>query len=176
MACNLTTGRTEPCYDIVGGLKAAYAFDYLEDSFTVTGGEATAVSGSLSTVFKFDLISDNNTLNENLTTDQNNGTFINTQTLSLSLKKQDKDTAAEIALHAKGRKIWVVQDRQDNYRVVGISDGTILTGEIQSGGAKGDFNGYNLTYTAIESEPAPFLDSATVTAFLLLVSATVINP
>ena len=35
MACLLTTGRTEPCRDAIGGLKALYLFDFIEDSFTV---------------------------------------------------------------------------------------------------------------------------------------------
>lgn len=48
--------------------------------------------------------------------------------------------------------------------------------ETASGGAKGDFNGYTLTLTATETDLAPSLDSATVTAFTGLVSATVINP
>ena len=42
MACNLTSGRTEPCRDAIGGLKAIYLLDFVEDSFTVAAGEATA--------------------------------------------------------------------------------------------------------------------------------------
>ena len=95
---------------------------------------------------------------------------------TLALKKQTKDSANELGLVVKARPIAVVQDRMDNYKIVGISDGTVATGDIQSGGAKGDFNGYNLTLTATEVLPAPTLDSATVTALTALVSATNINP
>ena len=42
MACVLTSGRTEPCFDAIGGIKAAYSVDYLEDAFTVVAGEVTA--------------------------------------------------------------------------------------------------------------------------------------
>lgn len=176
MACVLTTGRTEPCKDAIGGLKAIYFIDYLADSFTITAGEATAMNISVTAAYKFDLLADGNTFEEAFTADQNNGTSIYEQTLSVVLKKQDTATANELALLVKARPVIVVQDRMDNYKVVGITDGTVATGSIVSGGAKGDFNGYNLTFNATETAPSPTLDSATETAFLAVVSATVINP
>lgn len=176
MACVLTTGRTEPCSDAIGGLKKLYLFDFVEDSFTVTAGEATAIDAGVTTVFEYELLADGNTLVETFTEDRNAGTSIYEQVLTVALKKQTKDSANELALIVKARPVAVVLDRQGNYKVVGISDGTVATGSIESGGAKGEFNGYNLTLTATETAPAPYLDSATVTAFLLLVSGTQINP
>lgn len=176
MACILTTGRTEPCKDAIGGIKAVYITDWLEDSFTVASGEATAMNVLLTSAYQFDLLADGNTFEEAFTADTNNGTSIYEQTLNLALKKQDVATAAELSLIVKGRPIIVVQDRMDNYRVMGVVDGTNATGTITSGGAKGDFNGYNITFNATETLPAPFLDSATETAFLAVVSATQINP
>ena len=176
MACVLTSGRTEPCRDAVGGLKSAIFIDYLEDAFTIAAGEATAIDAAVTEVFKYELLADGNTLVETFTADQNNGTSIYEQVLTMALKKQDKDTANELSLIVKARPIVVLQFRDGTYKIVGISDGTVATGDIQSGGAKADFNGYNLTLTATEVAPAPTLDSATVTALLALVSATDINP
>lgn len=176
MACVLTSGRTEPCRDAVGGLKAVYFADFLEDAFTIAAGEVTAIDAGLTEVFKYELLADGNTLVETFTADQNNGTSIYEQVLTLALKKQDKDTANELALIVKARPLVVVQFRDGTYKAVGVSDGTVATGDIQSGGAKADFNGYNLTLTATEVLPAPTLDSATVTALLAIVSATNINP
>lgn len=176
MACLLTTGRTEPCRDAVGGLKAVYFIDFQEDAFTITAGEATALDVGVTAAYKFDLLADGNTFTQPFESSQDNGTSVYTQTLSVVLKKQDTATANELALLVKARPVIVVQDRMDNYFVMGITDGTVATGEIQSGGAKADFNGYNITFTATETAPAPTLDSATTTAFLAVVSATVINP
>lgn len=176
MACVLTSGRTEPCRDAISGLKASYFIDYQEDLFTIVAGEATAIDAGVTEVFKYELLADGNTLVETFTADQNNGTSIYEQVLTMALKKQDKDTANELSLIVKARPIVVVQFRDGTYKVIGISDGTVATGDIQSGGAKADFNGYNLTLTATEVAPAPQLDSATVTALLALVSATNINP
>lgn len=176
MACALTSGRTEPCKDAIGGIKNIFLFDFVEDSFTITAGEATAIDAGVTTVFKYECNADGNTLEETFTADNNNGTSTYEQVVNAVLKKQTKDSANELNLIVKARPVCVVEDRMGNYRVVGISDGTTATGSIVSGGTKADFNGYNLTLTATETQPAPYLDSATVTAFLLLVSGTNVTP
>jgi hypothetical protein len=176
MACLLTGGRTEPCSDAIGGLKAIYLLDYLEDSFTVANSEATAIDAAVTVVYKYELLADGNTFNEPFTQDINAGTSIYEQSLAVALKKQTLLSARELALVVKSRPVVVVQDRMDNYKIMGISDGTAVTGDIVSGGAKGEFNGYNITFTATETDPAPFLDSATVTALLALVGGTDVTP
>ena len=65
--------------------------------------------------------------------------------------------------------------RDGSHRIQGISDGTVISLETESGGAKGDFNGYTLTLTSTEVDLAPTLDSATVTALIALEGAQ-INP
>jgi hypothetical protein len=176
MACGLTSGRTEPCRDAIGGLKAVYFLDFIEDSFTIVAGEATAINAAVTEVFKYELLADGNTFVQNFTADASAGTSIYEQVLTSVLKKQDKETANELALIVKARPIVVVQSRDGDYRIVGISDGTVATGDIQSGGTKADFSGYNLTLTATEVLPAPTLDATTVTALIALVSATNITP
>lgn len=176
MACLLTTGRSEPCSDAVGGLKTIYFVDFVEDAFTITAGEATAKSASVTVAYQYDLLNDNNSFVQTFTEDRNNGTSVYEQVLTVSLKKQTTATANELALIVKARPVVVVKDRMDNYFVMGLSDGTVATGDIQSGAAKGDFNGYSLTLTATETAPAPTLDSATETAFLAIVSGTQIDP
>ena len=153
-----------------------YLIDYVEDSFTVTNGEATAINVAVTVAYKYELLNDGNTFVENITQDINAGTSTYEQVLTVALKKQTKASAQELALVVKARPVVVVQDRQGNYLVCGISDGTSNSGDINSGGAKADFNGYNLTFTAIETSPAPYLDSATVTAFLGIVSGTNVSP
>ena len=176
MACNLTSGRLEPCRDAIGGLKAIYLVDFIDDSFTVAAGEATAINAAVTDVFKYELLADGNTFVETFTADQNNGTSIYEQVLTVALKKQTKASADELALIVKARPVVVIQHRDGSYKIQGISDGTVATGDIQSGGAKADFNGYNLTLTATEVLPAPYLDAATITALDLIVSTTNINP
>jgi hypothetical protein len=176
MACVLTSGRTEPCSDAVGGLKAIYLIDYASPSFTVTSGEATAIDAGVTACYKYDLLADGNTFSEPFTQDINAGTSVYEQSLTVALKKQTLASAQELALVVKSRPIVVVRDRMDNYKIMGITDGTACTGDIVSGGTKAEFNGYNITFTATEVAPAAFLDAATVTAFELLVSGTNVTP
>jgi|SRR6056297_379777 len=176
MACILTSGRTEPCRDAIGGLKAVYLLDYLDDAFTVAAGEVTAIDAAVTDVYKYELLADGNTFVETVTADQNNGTTVYEQVLTVALKKQTKESANELDIVSKARPIVVVEYRDGRYVVQGIEDGTVVTGDSQSGGAKADFNGYNRTFTSTETSPAPELDSATVTALLALVSATNVTP
>jgi hypothetical protein len=47
---------------------------------------------------------------------------------------------------------------------------------VGTGGAKSDFNGYNLTLSAQENDIAPLLDAATKTALEALVDSSPIAP
>lgn len=171
MACLINSGRTIPCKDTLGGLVAAYFINYVSDAFTVVDGEATAINVSVTESFKYELRNDGNIFTESPVSDKNSGTTVNTQTLTLALPKLDKDTSLQVDLLAKGRPIVVVQDRNGNYKVVGLSEGMDLTGsDINSGGSHSDFNGYSLTFSSMEGSTAPTLDEATVTALLALVS------
>jgi hypothetical protein len=176
MACVLTSGRTEPCLDAVAGLKAAWFIDWVEDAFTIASSEASAINAAVTAAYKYELRANGNTYNETSTADAETGTTTYEQSLSLSLKKQGLASAKEIFLLHKSRPIVVVQFRNGDYRIMGHTDGVIATGDIQSGGSKTEFNGYNLTFTSVESQPAPYLDSATKTAFIALLSATNIDP
>lgn len=176
MSCILTRGRTEPCRDAVGGLRAMYLLNFIEDSFTLAAGEATAINAAVTEVFKYELVADGNNLVETGTQDPNAGTTTYEQVLSVVLKKQTKESANELAILMRARLVVVVQHRDGSYRVVGLEDGTFQTGDFQSGGAKAEFNGYNLTFTATETQPAPYLDAATITALEAIVSATNVEP
>lgn len=164
MSCLITSGRLEPCKDSLGGIKAAYFINYIEDAFTVTSGEITALNTGITEVFKYELRADANLFSQNVVSDRNTGTSVNTQTLTLALKKLDKDTSLQVDLMSKGRPVIVVEDYNANFQVAGLSEGMDLTGsDINSGGAKTDFNGYNLTFTSMEKGLAPFLDETVIT-------------
>lgn len=173
MSCDITAGRSKGCKDAIAGMSKAYLFNFVENPFTVVNGVATAINPLLTEVFQYDLIGDGNTLVESLVPDRNNGTSTNTQTLTLALHKLSKDDSHQFNLLAYGYPQAVIKDRMGNYMVVGITEGIDFTVSPTTGGAKADFNGYNLTGVATESALAPFLDSATTTAFLALVSPVI---
>lgn len=170
MACNATQGRARVCKESIGGNGKAYFYNSLEDPFTIVNGEATAINAGLTVVYEYELEGDLNTLIENLVSDRNTGTTINTQTLVMTLKKIDAATSAEMNLLAKSYPQAVVKDRNGVYHAIGIDDGIDFTIDQMTGGAKTDLNGYTLTGVSTTGSLSPKLDSDTITAFLALVA------
>jgi len=173
MACTLSTGRTLPCKDSVGGLTAVYFADFgTLGTLTVTSGEVTAISGTPD-LFKYD-IKGNSSLEQTITASRENGTSFYEQTLNLTLTKLDVATQQELIAIVKARPHVFVQDYNGNYFLVGAVHGADVTGgTIVTGAAMGDLSGFTLTLSAMETLPAYFVDAAIVIADT---SATVINP
>ena len=122
MSCLLTSGRTEPCKNSVGGLKAVYFIDYgtLGDVSFVssTSAEIDTVAGT-PTAYKYDL-KGTSSFEQTITSSRENGTTFYDQTLNLTFKKLDKDTNDEIALLAVARPHVVVEDNNGNLFLSGL--------------------------------------------------------
>ena len=168
MACDITAGRLRACKDGIGGVGELYLFNFVENPFTVASGVATAINPLLAEAFKFELEGDGNTLVQDMVSDRNTGTRVNTQTLTVMLKKISATDSANMNLLAAGFPMAVVKDRNGIYHAVGIDDGIDFTIQEATGGAKTDMNGYTLTGVSTTGTLAPKLDSSTVTAFLAL--------
>lgn len=171
MACDLlSAGRLRECKKGIGGNTTAYLFQFTKDAFTVANGIATAINPSVTEVFAYELEGDLNTLVENKPSDRNNGTSINTQTLTISLKQLDAATTAQMNILTHNYVMAVVETRAGKYKAVGIQEGIDFTVETNTGGAMEDFNGYTLTGVSKTPLLAPELDETTATAFLQLVA------
>lgn len=178
MSCLLTSGRTEPCKNSVGGLKAVYFIDYgtLGDVSFVSGtsAEIDTVAGT-PTAYKYDL-KGTSSFEQTITSSRENGTTFYDQTLNLTFKKLDKDTNDEIALLAVARPHVIVEDNNGNLFLSGLEFGADVNGgTIVTGAAMGDLNGYTLTLNAQEIKPANFL-SLDLANTGISVSGTQINP
>ena len=173
MACDITAGRLRVCKSSLGGNSILYLFNFVADPFTILAGEATAINVALTEVFEFALEGDVNTLVENMISDRNTSTTVNTQTLTTILKKIDAATSAEMNLLAYGYPQAVVLDRNGVAHALGITDGIDFTVDQATGGVKTDLNGYTLTGVSTEGGLSPKLDAATLTALQALVVAPV---
>lgn len=174
MACDITAGRIEQCKDSVSGLKAIYVINYDKlnsDSVvynTATGEEdvvdtwtpidtATAMN-----LYKFELKSTTNSFTTAINSSRDNGTTFFEQTLVAALKRQDAVTTKNVKLLSYGRPRIVVRSMTDQFFLMGLDQGSdVSSGEISSGAALGDFNGYSLTFVAQEELPANFIDCST---------------
>ena len=174
MSCDIAIGanRLKVCNNLQGGNEEFYFFNYVDNAFTVASGEATALDGLTGeTVYKYVIQGDGNTFTQSSVTDAKVGTKVNTQTLVGQLKQINAATNVELDKLASGTIGGVVKDRNGVYHWF-AKDSINVTATIEAvtGGARTDFNGYNVKLVAETLELAPILDSDTVTAFLALVA------
>jgi len=169
MACDISASRTGyVCKSSLGGHSKIYLYNQIEDPFTIVAGEATAINAALTVVYEYEVEGDGGTLVENMPSDRNTGATVNTQTLTVVLKKIDATSSAELNFLAYGFPGAVVKDRNGVYHALGVDDGIDFTVESSTGGAKTDLNGFTLTGVSTTGALSPKLDAATITAFLAL--------
>jgi len=169
MACDLTAGRLRACKQNIGGLGKLYLFNFLENPFTVVAGVATAINPLLLEAFEYEIEGDGNNVSESFVSDRNSGTSLNTQTMTIMLKKIDATTSAQLNLLTYGFPMAVVKDRNGIFHAIGTDDGIDFTVVQATGGVKGEMNGYTLTGVSTTGALSPKLDGATATAFEALV-------
>ena len=175
MACDITAGRIEQCKDSVSGLKSIFIINYEKlnaDSAvynTTDAGKEDELKSWMPVdtttplhLYKFELKSTANSFTTAINSSRDNGTTFFTQTLVAALKRQDVVTTKNVKLLAYGRPRIVVRTMTDQFFLMGLDQGAdVSAGEISSGAALGDFNGYSLTFTAEEELPANFMDCTT---------------
>lgn len=165
MACALTQGYTLDCRDSVGGVVEIY---FIEEgnvnSITEASGTVTAITKATGSVFrKYEQDQDTAFFVENLNSNIQNGTQFYQQELTIVLNKMAVNTRNELLLLNKNRLIAVVKDANGAYWLLGKTRFLYATaGNSGTGTASGDRNGYTFTYTALEPNLAPVVDSATV--------------
>jgi len=177
MSCLLTAGRTIPCKDVVGGIKAVYFVNFGDlGTITESADEVTDMTGTFS-AYKYDL-KGNSSFEQSFNSSRENGTTFFEQTLNLTFTKLTKEDNKELKLMAYGRPQVVVLDYNDNAFLMGADHGAEVTGgTIVTGAALGDLSGYTLTLTAQELKPANFIAGVDLTnaeeVFAGMSSATV---
>jgi hypothetical protein len=177
MSCLLTAGRTIPCKDVVGGIKAVYFVNFGDlGTITESADEVTDMTGTFS-AYKYDL-KGNSSFEQSFNSSRENGTTFFEQTLNLTFTKLTKEDNKELKLMAYGRPQVVVLDYNDNAFLMGADHGAEVTGgTIVTGAALGDLSGYTLTLTAQELKPANFIAGVDLTnaeeVFAGMTSATV---
>ena len=175
MACDISNGRIEQCKDSVSGIKSVYIinFDKLNsdsvDYLTTPVGSEDVIdtwvpidTATAMNLYKYELKSTTNSFTTAINSSRDNGTTFFTQTLVAALKRQDAVTTKNVKLLAYGRPRIIVRTMTDQFFLVGLDQGAdVSAGEISTGAALGDFNGYSLTFTAEEELPANFIDCTT---------------
>ena len=160
----ITTGRTEPCKDSVGGIDAVYFLDRDElANFNIdSNGVLTSVgTNSDNDIFKYQ-VRGNSTYTENIQSSRENGTTVFEQVLELTFKKLTKEDHSDVKKIAISRPYIIIADNNENAFLAGTEFGMDVTGgTIVTGAAMADMSGYTLTFTGMEKSPANFVDTTT---------------
>ena len=177
MACDISLGRIEQCKDSLGGLAAVYFINYqsLEPiTYSATAGQEDVIFevlyGSQADAFKYEL-KGTSTFEQTVTSSRDNGSTFVEQKLTLNLKKLTIQDHKQLRLLAYGRPIIVVQDRNNNWFMAGLTKGMdLVTANITTGVAMGDLSGYSLEFQGMELKPANFMSYTNIGDMLNIIS------
>lgn len=165
MSCALTTNRTEPCKDKVGGIQKVWFVSYSPDSSVLDIPVASGAQSGVTTPdplvgYSYD-VRMASSLTQTITSSRENGTTMYAQTISLQLKGLSASDNVEIEALSHGRWVAIVVDNNGAGWIVGRNFGAdVTTGTAQTGAAMGDLYGFNITIEAQEKELAPYTSDA----------------
>jgi len=167
MACELTAGFNLDCKNTIGGIKAIYLQQH-EDfltGVTIDGNEEVDALPT-KTIYKYICPKHTGSFTEEVASSVENGTIFYTQTVTATFFKLTAARRKELELVGKNRLVVFVQDNNDNIWMVGRMDGAEVTAaSTATGVAKGDLNGYTITFTAEEKSKAYRLESFSAVPF-----------
>lgn len=159
MACTLTlSGRDLGCKDSLGGVKEIYVAQWSEAMWDAVVSGEIADSAAALTMNGYGLTKGSASLTQTITSSIENGSVFFDQALTATFTGLSSADIAEISNLTKGRMAIVIQDRNDNYFVMGHLNGVEASGgTVQTGTAAGDLYGFTVEFSAQESTAAPFL-------------------
>lgn len=167
----LTKGRGLSCRsNASAGFKAIGLAPWEDGMFSPANGELAELPTDLTAIYRYELKNSGNTYVEEITTDDEARSIGYDGTLSVVLQKLDLETRNEVAELAKGELAIFIETNAGEILLIGYGFGALLTGgNANTGGAKTDFNGWNLTFTTSEAEPYITLSTAAKTAYATVV-------
>jgi len=172
--CDITSGFTLGCRDNAGGLKNLYILSGSVDAVTgAADGLITDLSGSGS-FFKFELFRQTSDFTEAISSTPENGTVFYEQTVNATFFKLQSATRNQVRVLAKNPDLKIIVETNNGsvdgvgkFFYVGQENGAqLLSGQAQTGTAFGDLNGYTLTFTGQEPEPASELSGSNLAGVL----------
>ncbi len=178
MSCLLTSGIAKGCRDNSGGLKRVLITNKSNVSALapVQGavgspadeGIITEITMEEGTYF-YEFIPTKMSSNwvENIQSNVQNGTIGYEQVLTLIFGKNEAAKRNQIKLMGQAEMVAIVEDYNNKYFYLGEINGMELSGgSSASGTALTDLNGWNITLTGMEHEPAREVDGSIIDALL----------
>jgi hypothetical protein len=185
MACNLSTGRTEPCKQYIGGIDYIYLFKWSEvdyDSMANLASDAIPMTayvkngGGTLTAYSFNL-KGINSFESTSTVSQETAGKVFDQSVTLTLKGLDEASVVAFNELMSEKTVAFVRERNTNeYYIFGAINGMTNNGVLTSGQAAADLNGVTFTLTGQERVPFRTVGVTDLSGLNIGISATQINP
>ena len=160
--CDITSGFSLGCRDNVGGITNLYILSGSITSVTdASEGLISGITGS-GEFFKFELFRQTSDFSEAITSTPENGTVFYEQTLNAVFFKLQSATRNQVKVLAQNPNLKVIVETNNGtvdgvgrYWLLGEDRGMqLLSGTGATGLSFSDLNGYNLTFTGQEPNPA----------------------
>ena len=160
--CDITSGFTLGCRDNTGGITNLYILSgSIATVDTASEGLISGITGS-GEFFKFELFRQTSDYSEAITATPENGTIVYDQTVNAVFFKLQSSTRNQIKVLAQNPNLKVIVETNNGtidgvgqYWLLGQDRGMqLLSGTGATGTAFSDLNGYNLTFTGNEPNPA----------------------
>lgn len=178
MSCLLTSGIAKGCRDNSGGLKRVLITNSanVASIAPVQGSVGTPADDGIITgitmesgKYFYEFIPTKMSSNwvENIQSNVQNGTIGYEQVLTLVFGKNEASKRNQIKLMGQAEMVVIVEDYNNKYFYLGEINGMELSGgSSASGTALTDLNGWNITMTGMEHEPAREVDSSIIDVLL----------
>ena len=169
--CDIVSGFTLGCRDNTGGLKNIYILSGSISSVNGTEGLITSITGS-GIFYKFELTRQTGDFTETINASLENGTIFYEQTVNAPFHKLQSTTRNQVRTLARNPDILMIVETNNNeggavFFLLGQTRGLSLSGgQAQTGTAFGDLQGYTLTFTGQEPDPASALSGSSLTGVL----------
>ena len=171
MACDITSGFALGCRDNSGGIKAIYILSGSVAGITDTSDEISDISGS-GIFYQFDLQRGTSDFTETINGSTENQTVFYEATVNAAFAKLQTSTRNQVKLLAQNPDLKIIVETNNDtasekFIYVGRKNGALLNaGQGQSGTALGDANGYTLTFSSTEPNPADMIAGTSLSAAL----------
>ena len=162
MACSITiNGRAFPCKTGIGGIKKVWAAAWTDGMWDAIVDGGVADSTDALTMRSFELTKNSGSLQQTITSSVENGTVFYSQVVTMVMPLITANSNHEIRELLSARVALLVEDNNGNLLLMGHALGCEVSGgDVGTGTAKGDLNGYNIQFTADETAPAPIVPSS----------------
>lgn len=167
MACDLTKGFLLECLEGVGGAKELFIVNWEDVSGGITFDATTGEIDDLpvATLYRYQPLRNSITFTDTGTQSVENGTVFYAQSLVARLSGMDAIKRKELEILGRAKVAVFIRLFNDKIVMMGRTDGAFASINWQSGAAKGDFSGPEITFTAEERVPAEYLEAYTSLPF-----------